>query len=104
MPFFPFTIPNKSPLIKTGELGLLVSDKDKAKMLFSLAGASIVGVNCHFDPTISLQTVKLMKEGLEAARLQAYLMSQPLAYHTPDCNKQGFIDLPEFPFGKTDIL
>ncbi|MCP6606215.1 homocysteine S-methyltransferase family protein, partial [Klebsiella pneumoniae] len=30
------------------------------------AGASIVGVNCHFDPTISLQTVKLMKEGLEA--------------------------------------
>nr|AGS56949.1 truncated homocysteine methyltransferase splice variant 3 [Sus scrofa]AGS56952.1 truncated homocysteine methyltransferase splice variant 6 [Sus scrofa] len=30
------------------------------------AGASIVGVNCHFDPTISLQTVKLMKEGLQA--------------------------------------
>uniref|UniRef100_A0A2K5WQP8 Betaine--homocysteine S-methyltransferase n=1 Tax=Macaca fascicularis TaxID=9541 RepID=A0A2K5WQP8_MACFA len=63
------------------------------------AGASIIGVNCHFDPTISLQTVKLMKEGLEAARLKAHLMSQPLAYHTPDCNKQGFIDLPEFPFG-----
>ncbi|XP_007974482.3 betaine--homocysteine S-methyltransferase 1 [Chlorocebus sabaeus] len=63
------------------------------------AGASIIGVNCHFDPTISLQTVKLMKDGLEAARLKAHLMSQPLAYHTPDCNKQGFIDLPEFPFG-----
>ncbi|XP_020753430.1 betaine--homocysteine S-methyltransferase 1 isoform X4 [Odocoileus virginianus] len=63
------------------------------------AGASIVGVNCHFDPTISLQTVKLMKEGLEAAGLKAHLMSQPLAYHTPDCGKQGFIDLPEFPFG-----
>uniref|UniRef100_A0A2R9B4F8 Betaine--homocysteine S-methyltransferase n=3 Tax=Hominidae TaxID=9604 RepID=A0A2R9B4F8_PANPA len=63
------------------------------------AGASIIGVNCHFDPTISLKTVKLMKEGLEAARLKAHLMSQPLAYHTPDCNKQGFIDLPEFPFG-----
>ncbi|KAI4567782.1 hypothetical protein MJT46_007580 [Ovis ammon polii x Ovis aries] len=63
------------------------------------AGASIVGVNCHFDPTISLQTVKLMKEGLETAGLKAHLMSQPLAYHTPDCGKQGFIDLPEFPFG-----
>uniref|UniRef100_A0A5F9CPN4 Betaine--homocysteine S-methyltransferase n=1 Tax=Oryctolagus cuniculus TaxID=9986 RepID=A0A5F9CPN4_RABIT len=63
------------------------------------AGASIVGVNCHFDPMMSLQTVKLMKEGLAAARLHAYLMSQPLAYHTPDCSKQGFIDLPEFPFG-----
>lgn len=45
-----------------------------------------------------------MKEGLEAARLKGHLMSQPLAYHTPDCSKQGFIDLPEFPFGKTDIL
>lgn len=45
-----------------------------------------------------------MKEGLEAARLKAYLMSQPLAYHTPDCGKQGFIDLPEFPFGKTDLF
>ncbi|XP_067838763.1 betaine--homocysteine S-methyltransferase 1 isoform X2 [Heptranchias perlo] len=62
------------------------------------AGADIVGVNCHFDPTISLQTMKLMKEGLEAANLKAHLMVQPLAYHTPDCNKQGFIDLPEFPF------
>lgn len=72
-------------------------------MFFPLTGASIIGVNCHFDPTISLQTVKLMKEALEAARLKAHLMSQPLAYHTPDCNKQGFIDLPEFPFGKTNI-
>lgn len=45
-----------------------------------------------------------MKEGLEGARLKAYLMSQPLAYHTPDCGKQGFIDLPEFPFGKTDVF
>lgn len=45
-----------------------------------------------------------MKEGLEAAGLKAHLMSQPLAYHTPDCGKQGFIDLPEFPFGKKAIL
>lgn len=63
-----------------------------------------MGVNCHFDPTISLQTVKLMKEGLQAAGLKAHLMSQPLAYHTPDCGKQGFIDLPEFPFGKTHSI
>ncbi|XP_078531334.1 betaine--homocysteine S-methyltransferase 1 [Lissotriton helveticus] len=62
------------------------------------AGAAIVGVNCHFDPTFSLKTMKLMKEGLEAANLKAHLMVQPLAYHTPDCGKQGFIDLPEFPF------
>ncbi|GLG96782.1 Homocysteine S-methyltransferase, partial [Gryllus bimaculatus] len=63
------------------------------------AGANIVGVNCHFDPFTSLKTIKLMKEGLEKAGLKAYLMCQPLAYHTPDAGKQGFIDLPEFPFG-----
>jgi len=61
-------------------------------------GASIVGINCHFDPTTVLAGVKLMKEGLEAQGLRAYLMSQPIAYHTPDANKQGFTDLPEFPF------
>ena len=42
-----------------------------------------------------------MKEGLVEAGLfdKVYLMCQPLAYHTPDAGKQGFIDLPEFPFG-----
>uniref|UniRef100_A0A8C9S0Z3 Betaine--homocysteine S-methyltransferase n=1 Tax=Scleropages formosus TaxID=113540 RepID=A0A8C9S0Z3_SCLFO len=62
------------------------------------AGAQIVGVNCHFDPMTCVKTVKLMKEGVERAGLKAHYMVQPLAYHTPDCNRQGFIDLPEFPF------
>jgi len=64
------------------------------------AGSNVVGVNCHFDPFVSLETIKLMKAGLEEAGLldKVYLMCQPLAYHTPDAGKQGFIDLPEFPF------
>ncbi|XP_030625030.1 betaine--homocysteine S-methyltransferase 1 isoform X3 [Chanos chanos] len=62
------------------------------------AGADIVGVNCHFDPLTCVQAVKLMKEAVEKAGLKAHYMVQPLAYHTPDCNRQGFIDLPEFPF------
>ncbi|XP_071380784.1 betaine--homocysteine S-methyltransferase 1-like isoform X3 [Centroberyx affinis] len=62
------------------------------------AGAQIVGVNSHFDPMTCVKTVKMMKEGVEKARLKAHFMIQPLAYHTPDCNRQGFIDLPEFPF------
>ncbi|XP_020777444.2 betaine--homocysteine S-methyltransferase 1-like [Boleophthalmus pectinirostris] len=62
------------------------------------AGADIVGINCHFDPETCIKTVKMMKEGVEKAGLKAHYMSQPLAYHTPDCNRQGFIDLPEFPF------
>uniref|UniRef100_A0A3B4YMN1 Betaine--homocysteine S-methyltransferase 1-like n=1 Tax=Seriola lalandi dorsalis TaxID=1841481 RepID=A0A3B4YMN1_SERLL len=63
------------------------------------AGAQIVGVNCHFDPMTCVKAVKMMKEGVEKAGLKAHYMVQPLAYHTPDCNCQGFIDLPEFPFG-----
>ena len=42
-----------------------------------------------------------MKEGLKNCGLlnNVYLMCQPLGYHTPDAGRQGFIDLPEFPFG-----
>uniref|UniRef100_A0A2K6QQ03 Betaine--homocysteine S-methyltransferase 2 n=1 Tax=Rhinopithecus roxellana TaxID=61622 RepID=A0A2K6QQ03_RHIRO len=63
------------------------------------AGASIVGVNCCFGPETSLKTMELMKEGLEQAGLKAHLMVQPLGFHTPDCGKEGFVDLPEYPFG-----
>ena len=64
------------------------------------AGANVVGVNCHFDPFMSLDAIKVMKESLVGANLldQAYLMVQPIAYFTPDVNRQGMIDLPEFPF------
>lgn len=59
-----------------------------------------MGVNCHFGPIKSLEAMRLMKEGLDAAGIKCHLMVQPLGYHTPDCGIQGFIDLPEFPFGK----
>uniref|UniRef100_A0A8C5XFK3 Betaine--homocysteine S-methyltransferase 2 n=1 Tax=Microcebus murinus TaxID=30608 RepID=A0A8C5XFK3_MICMU len=63
------------------------------------AGASIVGVNCRFGPGTSLKTVELMKEGLGATGLKTHLMVQSLGFHTPDCGKGGFVDLPEYPFG-----
>lgn len=63
------------------------------------AGAHVVGVNCHFDPVVSLEAVRLMKNALDAAGLKVHLMCQPLGVWTPDAEKQGFIDLPEFPFG-----
>ena len=62
------------------------------------AGASLVGVNCHFDPFVSLKAMKKMKQGLQDAGLSAYLMCQPIGYLSPDARKQGHIDLPEFPF------
>jgi len=62
------------------------------------AGADIVGINCHYDPFVSLECMKKMKQGLDEAGLSPFLFVQPLAYMTPDAGKQGFIDLPEFPF------
>merc|ERR1719422_241381 len=43
--------------------------------------------------------MRLMKKALDDAGIKVHLMVQPLAYITPDAKKQGFIDLPEFPFG-----
>jgi hypothetical protein len=48
--------------------------------------------------------MKLMKEGLRDASLQAHLMVQCLGFHTPDCGKGGFVDLPEYPFGKLGFV
>ena len=55
------------------------------------AGANVVGVNCHFDPFVSLEAVRKMKAALgEAGLLErpTYLMCQPLGYHTPDAGRQ----------------
>lgn len=64
------------------------------------AGAHIVGVNCHFDPFVCLEAMKKIKKGLEEGGFlgKVHMMVQPLGFHTPDAGKQGFIDLPEFPF------
>jgi len=63
------------------------------------AGADVVGVNCHFGPFESLEALKKMKAALDSCEMSTHLMIQPLAFVTPDASKQGFIDLPEFPFG-----
>lgn len=60
----------------------------------------MVGLNCHFDPMTTLDAMQLMKDALDEANLKVHLMCQPLAFNTPDVSKQGFIDLPEFPFGE----
>merc|ERR1711992_261063 len=70
------------------------------------AGADLVGVNCHFDPFVCLEAMEGMKTALEASghmkNPDFHLCVQPIAYWTPECStengKQGFIDLPEFPF------
>ena len=45
-----------------------------------------------------------MKEAIEKEGLKVHYMVQPLGFLTPDVGKQGFIDLPEFPFGMCFVL
>lgn len=49
---------------------------------------------------MSLQTIGLMKEALDKEGLKPHLMIQPVCYHAPDSNGNGFQHLPEAPFGK----
>lgn len=78
----------------------IVSKQTCICVLFNFKkGADIIGINCHFGPDECIEACRLMKEALDAAGTKKHLMVQPLGYFTPDAGKQGFIDLPEFPFG-----
>lgn len=62
------------------------------------AGACCIGVNCHFGPDRVVEAVRQMRAAVVDAGLQCHFACQPLGYWTPDASRQGFIDLPEFPF------
>ena len=63
------------------------------------AGADLVGLNCIFDPFISLEGLGRMKVALDSFNLKPHLMVQPLGYKTPDAGHYGWVDIPEFPYG-----
>ncbi|XP_071834332.1 betaine--homocysteine S-methyltransferase 1-like [Apostichopus japonicus] len=64
------------------------------------AGADVVGINCHYDPFICLDAMKMMKTALDKAGLSCYLMAQPVGWHTNEIRNdtRGYTALPEFPF------
>ncbi len=72
------------------------------RKLLCLAGADIIGLNCQFDPTTCIKTIKMMKEGLDREGLKPFLMLQPVGFHCQDAEncKGGYHELPEFPFGE----
>lgn len=69
------------------------------RVLFT-KGADILGVNCRFGPHEALQTIRLMKDALDKAKLKVHLMCQPVCYHTPDAGPTGWVNLPEAPLGE----
>ena len=65
------------------------------------AGAALVGVNCLYDPYLTLETMRLMKAALDAEGLSPHLMCQALGYMTQDAEGEyGWVDLPDWPFGE----
>lgn len=79
-----------------------VSPQDCAVRM-ARAGADVIGINCRFDPSLCLETIAMMKAGLESAGFadnSPYLMVQPVAYHTQDVaqNPHGLAAVPENPF------
>ncbi len=51
-----------------------------------------------FDPFITLENMKVMKEALDKQGLKVHLMSQPLGFKTPDAGHFGWVDLAEYPY------
>ncbi|XP_066972846.1 betaine--homocysteine S-methyltransferase 1-like isoform X2 [Macrobrachium rosenbergii] len=62
------------------------------------AGADVVGVNCLYDPHMTLDTMKLMKKALDEAGLKPFLMTQPNGFYTTGTGKEGYLSCPEYPF------
>ncbi|XP_072045944.1 betaine--homocysteine S-methyltransferase 1-like isoform X2 [Amphiura filiformis] len=64
------------------------------------AGADVVGVNCCYEPNMCLETMALMKAGLDGAGLKAHLIAQPVGFHTEEIgtNLSGYAALPDYPF------
>ncbi|XP_068234770.1 betaine--homocysteine S-methyltransferase 1-like isoform X4 [Palaemon carinicauda] len=62
------------------------------------AGADVVGVNCLFDPYMTVDTIKVMKSALDEAGLKPFLLTQPNGFFTTGTGKEGYLSCPEYPF------
>jgi len=61
------------------------------------AGADVVGVNCLFDPYMVLDTIRAMKEALDAEGLKPFLMTQPNGFFSTGMGKGGYLMSNEYP-------
>lgn len=58
-----------------------------------------VGVNCLFDPLMTIDTIRLMKEALDAQGLRPFLMTQPNGFFSTGTDRYGYLSCPEYPLG-----
>ena len=74
---------------------------DCARRLIA-TGADLIGVNCLFDPFMSLETMKEFKKAvdeLKPGQKKPHLMMQPLGYHSKFVGHNGWLNLDQCPFG-----
>ena len=79
-----------------------VSALDCARRMIR-AKADIIGVNCLFDPIMSLETMKDFKKAVDELGpgvKKPHLMVQPNGYFTQDAGRVGWLNTDEFPFGE----
>ncbi len=69
------------------------------------AGAQLIGVNCLYDPYITLDTMRMMKEALGKEDQKPFLMCQALGFMTPDTKTNyGWCDIAEYAYGKLLLI
>lgn len=73
---------------------------EECALRMARTGADIIGINCMYDISTNLKTLKRMKVALDAADLHPYLMVQPLGFRCPEVEKEpivGYLSLPDAP-------
>lgn len=53
-----------------------------------------------FDMSVTLKTIRIMKEALAAEGLDPFLMTQANGFHCSDAPRTGYIGCPEYPYGE----
>ncbi|XP_066917958.1 betaine--homocysteine S-methyltransferase 1-like [Clytia hemisphaerica] len=61
------------------------------------AGADIIGVNCRYEPSVAVESIRIMKEACEKESLNVHYMTQPCGYRTADAPTLGMTNVPEAP-------
>ena len=57
-------------------------------------------MNCRFDPSTAVESIKIMKGAIEEEGLSGlYYMTQPVGFRTYGATKSGLSELPENPLG-----
>jgi len=94
---------SKLPVAITMRLGEMGSEDgfsvEECAIRLAKTGADIIGINCLYDISTNLKTLKRMKAALDREGLDPYLMVQPIGFRCPEVENEvtGYLALPDCP-------